>query len=360
MDKRMKYGCLLTGIIFLLAGCVKDKPRTDPDPVTPVGRNLVYIANEGSLNNGNSSLSVFDTDQDIVLNDVYTKANNQPLGDIFQSMTAAGDYLYLAINNSDKIAVIDRETYKLVTSISVRKPRYMLQVPGNKMYVSSLYYPEVHIIDLGSNQVTSTIKLPYPNTEGMVQLNDKVYVCCWDTACNYLYEIDLHTASVRDSILLAGEAPQQVLADKNNRLWVFAGNAYSGKTSRIMQVDPANRKVIKNMLFSPKAELLKPTWNPGKDTLYYLSVNYDGIPEYNGVFRMPVDAVTPPSKAFIPASLLQYYWGLGVDSLRNQIYIGDPKGFIQKGNVSVYNTSGEKIKSFDVGLGPGYFYFPGQ
>ena len=72
---------------------------------------------------------------------------------------------------------------------------------------------------------------------------------------------------------------------------------------------------------------------------------------------MNIDAGVLPQSLFIPAQALQYFWALGVDPATNRIYVGDPKGFIQQGNVSVYQTNGDLIRSFTVGLGPGYFYF---
>jgi hypothetical protein len=72
---------------------------------------------------------------------------------------------------------------------------------------------------------------------------------------------------------------------------------------------------------------------------------------------MSIHAPSLPDQLFVPAKALQYYWALGIDSMTNRIYVGDPKGFIQRGSVGVYAADGSWLKSFDVNLGPGYFYF---
>ncbi len=351
-----RYGFLLL-LPAVLLSCVKDKPS---DPVTPPpagGGERLYIANEGSLGNGNASLSLYRLEENQVYNDVFKQKNNQPLGDILQSVLIDGDLLYLAVNNSDKIVIVDKNDFALKGTIQVRKPRYMLKVSEEKMYVSCLYYPEINIVNPRTMQVTGKIDIDYPNSEGMTLLNGKVYVCNWDTACHHIYEIDPANDAITRRLPIAGAAGQQVLADKNQKLWVLAGNVYKQKTASLTQIDPLSGSTIKSFTFPAGADVMKPCWNPAKDTLYYLGVNYNGGTAYNGVYRMNIDAGVLPQSLFIQAQALQYFWALGVDPATNRIYVGDPKGFIQQGNVGVYQTNGDLIRSFTVGLGPGYFYF---
>jgi len=263
----------------------------------------------------------------------------------------------MALNNSDKIVVVNKNDYSFIGQIKVNKPRNMLLVNQDKMYVSSLFYPEINIVDPQTFQNLGKIKVDYPNTEGMGMWDSKVYVCNWDTACNYLYEINPQTDKITHRIPLAGFAPQDVLRDKNKNLWVLSGNIYKGKRSTLTQIDPVTRTILKSFTFPEKAEIIKPVFNPGKDTLYFLGVNYDGNTDYNGLYRMSIDATSLPVQLFIAARPLQYYWGLSIDSLTNQIYLGDPKGFIQKGQVRIYNTSGHLLKEFSTNIGPGHFYF---
>ncbi len=350
-----KYGALL--LLAALSACVKDKPADPVNPPPPGAGNRMYIANEGSLGNGNASLSLYDIDQGSVFNDVFRQKNNQPLGDIFQSMLIDGDLLYMAINNSDKIVVVDKNDFSLKGSISVPKPRYMLWVSEEKMYVSSLYYPRINIVNPKTMQVTGSITIDYPNSEGMTLHNGKVYACNWDTACHYIYEIDPATDAITNRLPIAGAAGQQVLVDKDQKLWVLAGNVYKQKVATITRIDPVSGSTIRSYTLPAGADIMKPCWNPTKDTLYYLGVNYNGGTDYNGVYRMSIDAPVLPTQLFIQALALQYYWALGIDPRTNLIYLGDPKGFIQQGNVSVYQTNGVRLQSFTVGLGPGFFYF---
>lgn len=344
-------------IFLLLFSCVKDKPDDGRQKLPEDKGRKVWIANEGSLGNGNASLSIFNITADSVFNKVFFTQNNQDLGDVFQSMKIVGEYVFLAINNSDKIQVIDKNTYQLIATIPVRKPRQMLLVNENKMYVSSLFYPEINIVNPKTFQVIGKINVDFPNTEGMILLNHKIYVANWDTACNYIYEINPNTDSILDRIAIAGSAPTDIISDKNNKLWVLSGNIYKGKASYFTQIDPENKSILKNFSFPFEADIIKPVFNRTKDTLYFLGVNYDGGTAYNGLYRMDINATSVPNNLLVSAKPLQYFWGLGIDTVTNLIYISDPKGFIQNGSVQVFNPQGDMQKSFKTGLGPGSFLF---
>lgn len=357
LNKVFNIVVLLLSFTMVLSSCVGDKPA----PVTP-GNNSsegrkVFIANEGSFGNGNASLSFYNIDKDSVFNQVFKSTNQQNLGDVFQSILLDDNKIYMAINNSDRVTVIDKKSYALIGNIPVAKPRYMLKLSDDKMYVTCLYSPIINIVNPTNLQVTGQINIDFPNSEGLTQLNSKVYVSNWDTACNYIYEIDPNSNAISARINIAGRASQQILVDKNQKLWVLAGNVYKGKVASLTQIDPSTKSILKSFTFPAGADIMKPCWNPTKDTMYFLGVNYNGGTAYNGVYRMSIDANALPGSLLIPAQSLQYFWGLAVDSVKNQIYLSDPKGFIQNGNVSIYQTNGQKIRSFDVGIGPGFFSF---
>jgi len=357
LNKTVKVACFILIASILFLSCVKDKPNDEKDGFSGTSGRKVWIANEGSLGNGNSSLSLYDIDHDSMFNNVFETKNGQQLGDVFQSILSVGDQLFLVINNSDKILVINKDDVALIASIATRKPRQMLLVNENKMYVSSLFYPEINIINPKTFQNIGKIVVDFPNTEGMLLHNGKVYAANWDTACNYIYEINPETDEITHRIPIAGSAPTDILRDKDKNLWVLSGNVYKGKNAALTQINPQNRSIIKSFQFQNEADIIKPTWNPTKDTLYFLGVNYDGGTNYNGLYRMDISASTLPSQLFIAAKPLQYFWGLGVDSATNQIYLADPKGFIQSGSVRIFNPDGNLLKEFKTGLGPGYFLF---
>jgi YVTN family beta-propeller protein len=294
----------------------------------------------------------------IVSEDVFKGANGgEVLGDVFQSMELIEDRFFLCINNSDKITIINKKDHKLVGSISVQQPRQILNIKPTKAYVSTLFSNKIYIIDPSTMQVTGNITMPYKNAEGMVLLNGKAYVSAWDTACNKIYRIDIATDAIDAEIPVAGYAPQAILTDVNEHLWVLSGNVSKGKAAALTCIDPVHRTILKSFQFPAKADPLRPVFNGSKDVLYFIGVNYSGGTEHNGIFRMGIHDAALPAKPIISAMQFQYFWALGIHPVENRIYVGDPKGFVQKGSVYVYDTSGHQLSNFDVAVGPGHFYF---
>lgn len=343
--------------IFILYSCVKDKPKGSPDTSPSKDTRKVYIANEGNFGSGNSSLSIIDLKENTIHNNVFQNQNNLELGDVFQSILPVEDKLLLAINNSDKITVINKKDFQLESSIAIHKPRYMLLAEEGKLYVTSIYKPEINIVDLKTYKVSHKIVTDYPNTEGILMHGDYVYACNWDTACNYIYEIDPKSDTIVRRIFISGYAPHSILVDKNNTLWVVAGNIYKKKKATLTQIDLNSGTIIKSFSFQSNTDIIKPVWNPTKDTLYFLSVDYNGTSQQNGVYRMSVSDHTLPDQLFIPSQPLQYFWGLGIDSATNTIYVADPKGFIQQGTIYTYSPNGALLNKYECGIGPGFFYF---
>jgi DNA-binding beta-propeller fold protein YncE len=350
----MAFGALA---LLLLPSCVKDKPIDNPDPILPAAGRRIFIANEGNYNSGEASLSFINTSNDSIYNNVVSVINGNSLGDVFQSIFQDGERLYLVMNNSDKIIVLHHKTLEYIGIIPIAKPRNILKIAEDKFYVSTLYHNSVAIVNPQSLSVTGYIALPYNNTEGLVMHQNNVYVSCWDTACNSIYAIDAINDIVMDTIPIQARAPHAVLIDKNEDLWVFSGNVEQGVNATITKVSLANGN-LQSINFPSMAEVIKPIWNATKDTMNYIAVKYSGVnTTYNGIYQISITSVTPPVTPFIPAAANQYYWSLGIDPITHHVFVGDPKGFIQRGAVMEYNPQGMLVKTYTTDIGPSFFWF---
>lgn len=351
-------------LLVIFTACNKDRseptfPGNNPGapPTAGPGERNVYVVCEGSFGNGNASLYMQNLETGTNYENVYHTLNGYLLGDVFQSMTRAGDRLLLAINNSDKVIALDAKTREEVGMLTIPKPRYILPVHENKAYVSTLYSNKVYVIDPARMRIDKIIELPAQNPEGMALAGSKLYVCPWDTASNKVYTIDISSDEVIDSFEVAGKAPQEVLIDRVGAIWVLAGNVAKGVNATLTRLAPNVTIVMQSYDFGPLKDPIRPVFNTGKDRLYFIGVAYNGTDYYNGIFSMGIDDVNLPTSPIIPASKNQYFWALGIDPATDEIYVGDPKGFIQKGSVSVYSPTAELKKTFNVGVGPGHFYF---
>lgn len=343
-------------ILLLWTSC---KPKEEATPAPPIdfvdGR--MWIICEGSLGNGNGSLDLYRKYVDSFYSNVFTQVNGQPVGDVFQSMTRIGDRYLLCVNNSDKVLAIRRSDFRLDGMMTIPKPRYILRVSDEEAYVSTLFSNQVFVFNPQTLTVTDTITLPAQNPEGMLLVGNRAYICAWDTAANQVFVVNTTTHAIEDTVLTAGRAPQEIGQDNRGRLWILAGNVAKGKTATLTCVDGNTHTTIKSFSFPAGADPLRLEWNAARDTLYFIGVNYNGGTAYNGVFRMGVEDNALPTQPFIPAQPLQYFWGLGIEPVTGRIIVGDPKGFIQRGEVRFYNQQGQLQKTLTTGVGPGHFYF---
>ena len=343
-------------LLFLgLSACKKEPSTPAPVPETE-GQRKVFIVCEGAFGNGNSSMSLYLPEKDSVYEDIFNAVNGTELGDVFQSMTRMGNLYYLCLNNSDKVLSLNSD-FTINKYHTVPKPRYVQQVSAGKAYVTSMYHNRVYILNTAAQSVAGYLELGGMNTEGMAVLGDKAYISTWDTSVNKIYVINTTTDALTDSITIAGYAPQEVLVDREQKLWVLSGNVAKGKPAAWTRLDSETGDIIKSYHFPVTADPLHPVMNNTKDTLYFIEVNYNGGSENNGIYRMSINDATLPAAPFISAQQFQYYWGLGIEPVTGDIYVGDPKGFIQKGSVKVYSPDGTKKTEFPVGVGPGHFYF---
>lgn len=347
-------GCLC----LILASCVKDKPPVAGGHKLS-GSGNVYVVCEGNFNSGHGTLYVYDKHTDSVFGDLYKSVNSQQLGDVFQSMTKIGDRYFLCVNNSDKLVAVNASDLTLAGSLRIAKPRYILAVSATKAYVTSEYSNKVYVLDPQQIVITDSLVLPFVNTEGMCLYNSSAFICTWDTGCNAVYKVDVSTNKIVQTIKVAGYAPQEAILDKEQMLWVLSGDQpppYS-KTCALTRLDPSTGDVLASYVFPAAADAFKPVFNASRDTLYFIEADYFGGISYNGIYRMGIHEATLPSQPFVAGRSFQNFWAVGVDPETGLVFIGDPKGFNQKGVVYVYRTDGIAVDSFAVGEGPGHFLF---
>ncbi len=349
------YKTLIVALCCCLASCVKDKPPAVNNTM-PGATGNIYIVCEGSYGTPNASLYAYNPAQDSVFGDIYMAVNKKPLGEVFQSMQHIGDKLFLCINQSGEIIVLNAGNWSLAATLNIPEPRYILPINATTAYVSTLYSNQVYIINPQTMQVTGTINMPGLSAEGMCLYYDNVFTASWDTSGNKIFEVNTNTDQVANAIPVAGYAPQEILLDKDQMLWVLAGNEPE-RAGTLTRLDPSTGAILQSYYFPVAAYPLKPVFNNTKDTLYFIEDNYYGGTTNNGIYRMSIYDTVLPALPFVAAVQNQYFYALGIDPLTGYIYIGDPKGFVQQGSVYIYNQQGTKLKSFNVGLGPGHFYF---
>ena len=364
------------GLILILPfihSCMNDetwveqhKPNLNSDEVVQDAG--VLILNEGNFMYGNASLSYYNSKTGEVINDVFYKQNGIPLGDIAQSAVIYHGELYVVLNNSGKILVMNFGKYPALKAFEfthkitgLQSPRYINFIDSSKAYISDLYAKGVSILDPFSYSITGKINLANRNpdfyqhpTEQLIIYKDEVFTNCYSFD-NKILVINKNTDRLADSIETL-EQPNSMVMDKYGKLWVlcdggFAGSTYGDNQAGLMRIDAGSHTVEKIYILPEDNWPSRLCINGNADTLYFIN---------GDVWRMPVIANQLPDEPFISAisgTETRLFYGLGVDPRSSDVYVSDAIDHVQSGVVYRFTATGLPVDTFQVGIIPGFFCF---
>ena len=94
---------------------------SDDAPPLPQGpatfANGILVLNEGNFGQGNSSVTYIDPATGVASHNIFEGVNELPLGDTATDMAIFGDHIYIVLNVSNTIEVVDRLTFETVATI---------------------------------------------------------------------------------------------------------------------------------------------------------------------------------------------------------------------------------------------------
>ncbi len=335
-------------ILFCFLLCIISCTTSDDtmDKAFPGGKGI-FVVNEGNFMAGNGSVSFYSFDSRKVYDDVFSKVNGRPLGDVPNSMIISGKKGFIVVNNSGKIEVVEINLMKSVGSITnLNSPRQMLVINDTKAYVSSLYSTKLYVINTESYSVSGQIEIRR-SSEAILMKDTLAFVSCWSGG-NEIIVINTLNDSVIDSIKV-GQEPESMAFDKNGKLWVLCSGGYTGEYyPEIDVINTTDRKVEKIFRFDsnnifPSSLCI----NSSGDTLYYIA---------KSVWRMPIMALKLPSEPFIKDSGRTYY-KICLCPFDGRLYITNAVDYQQKGYLLMAEINGEIIDSVKVGIIPGAICF---
>ncbi|OYQ34082.1 hypothetical protein CHU92_12155 [Flavobacterium cyanobacteriorum] len=319
----------------------------------------MLILNQGGFNAGNASVS-FMGNNAAVENNIFSSVNSgMLLGDTAQDIGLEGDRAYIVVNNSHKIEVVNRYTFRHIATIQtgLSNPRYIAFANG-RGYVtnwgngSSTTDDYIAVVDLASNSVVSSIPVA-EGPERILAYNNKLYVAHkggWGYG-NSITVINAANNTVATSITVGYVPEGMEIAD--GKLYVLGGGvpSWAGtlpeSTGSLYIISLGSDTVVSTMVFSG---MLHPNnLDIEQGSLYYTAGS--------DVYKMDVAATSFPSSALFNITQ-QGVYGVSAFAVRNsRIYIGDAADYSSNGKVYVHNLTGAPETSFTVGVVPAGFYF---
>lgn len=348
----MKKQYIIPALITLtVLSCTEPSLRPVADPAESfLTGSGVFIVNEGNFRAGNGSLSYFSYDSMKIHNDVFLNINKRPLGDVPNSMVISGEKAYIVVNNSGTIEVVDRKTFKSITTIpGLNSPRNIGLIDAEKAYVTSMYSNSITILDIKNNSISGLIDIGR-SSESIVIAGNRAFVASW-IGEKYITVINTTTNAIVKTIEV-GMEPESMVLDKYNMLWVLCNGGwerkYFAELDKINVMTLAREKQLIFPLVTDSPACLQV--NGKGDSLFFL---------HDGIRCMNIESDYLPGGTLVPQSA-HYFYKLGINPLNGDILATDAGDYQQKGYVMIYNRKGTLKKTYQAGIIPGTLYFKVQ
>ncbi len=343
----------LVGFIFLISGC-EDDPQPTP-PSTTVYTDGVLIVNEGPFSKGTGTVTYTKRDGSVLHQKIFQEANNGlPIGSVPQSMTIVDNKAYILVNNANTIEVVDRNTFKLLSTIqNIELPRYMIQASETKSYVTC-WDGKIKVLNTAKDEILTEIE-GSTGQEKMLKIDDKVWVLNQGGygVDSTISIVDIGINQIEQTINVFPR-PTGICEDSQGLVWVMCSGRASyhpGDESEghLIAINKSSYQIEKDFTFP--GNIKQPSnlvINAASNDLFYI---YPG-----GINRFQILADTLILNPFISYS--GSYYSLGYDPMENQIWASDALDYIQNGPVFVYDaTTGIEQRNFKAGIIPSFFCF---
>lgn len=351
MRKSILYFSLFAFWAFALASCEKDD--TKPGKF----ENGAIVLNEGAFGQSNASVSWVSYQSDSVVNNVFENVNGRPLGDVLQGGVKANGKIYLVLNNSGKVVIVNSSDFAQVGEVNnLSNPRYALVVDG-KLFVTQWngWGEKGAVLVFNANGYVKTDSIPAGSgAEGIIYAAGKIWVAnSGGFGIDSTITIINATTGNVEKTLLVGYCPKEFTVDANGRVWVLCSgttiydenwNVTGHKPSSLVAVNTTTMSVEKTI---PLFDDMHPSHidiSPDKLTIYF-----GGGFGFNGIYSVLTTATSINQNPLISG----FFYGFNVNPFNGDIYCLEAPNFTGAGSLKVFNGDGVgPKKTVSVGIGP--------
>ncbi len=350
MMKRENFIKRLQKLIFLCFGIVLLAVSCEPpiDPPINQGESGIYILNEGGFNMNNSSLSFFNFKDHSVIENIFLQSNNRGLGDVANDMKQYGNKIYIVVNNSEIIEIINLKTAKSIKQISLtgKQPRNITFFE-NKAYVSCFDGTVVRI-DTTTLLIDGTITVG-SNPEGICVANNKLYVAnsgglSSPITSNTVSVVDLNSYTELKRIPVA-IGPRILKTDQYGDIYVSCTGNYGNIPASFHRINTITDETVENF----NLEVHNFTIQGNFAYLY----SYDFTDQSKWFKVMDISTENIVKDNFISdGTQITIPYGIAIDPVTNYIYITDAGDYVSTGDVFCFNQNGVLQYQFEAGIIP--------
>ncbi|WP_294535528.1 YncE family protein [uncultured Bacteroides sp.] len=367
--KPIQWACLLMGCVLPLfyASCddMEDKPVTSTveGQITETGTAEIYILSEGLFNLNNSSLTRYSFRTHQLKTNYFSNINKRGLGDTANDIALYGNKLYIVVNVSSTLEVVDFTTGQSIKQIpmrtengSSRQPRH-IAFHKDKAYVCS-FDGTVARIDTTSLEIEATVKAGR-NPESLCVQNEKLYVSN-SGGLDYSEGIGVdNTVSVIDLAsfteikkITVGPNPGCILPDSENFVYVAThGKNIVEGDYHLVKINSHTDEVER--VFDEKVMNFAIQGNVG----YLYNYNYQTEDASIKMFNLQTGE-TIREHFITDGTQIHTPYGIHINPYSGNIYITEAYSYTVTGDVLCFNQNGQlQFRLNRIGLNPNTVVF---
>ncbi|SDC04927.1 YncE family protein [Pedobacter soli] len=353
-----------TGLLLLTAlafACRKDTPvdeDSEQGAKTPsVTVKGLYVLNEGNWGSNKSSLDYYNYEDGKYTRNIFGAANpavTLGLGDVGNDIKIYGAKMYVVVNGSNKVEILNAGNAKQVAKLDINNPRYVTFYK-NFAYITS-YDGYVAVVDTTALSTIKTKITVGNQPEEMAVVGNKLYVA---NSGGYNYPnydrtvsvIDLTTNTETKKIDVAINL-HHLKADKYGDIYVTSRGDYGTVASSLYVIDSQTDAVKKNFnipvsdfwINEDDAYLFSYSYATSKSTYVKLNVKDETVASNNFIADGVEASITLP-------------YGIAVDPTSGDIFVTDARDYVTPGTIYCFDKAGKKKFTFTTGDIPAHIAF---
>ncbi len=371
----LKYIVVMLFAVAFLTSCRKD-PNPVPEEIVetlfPADLNAtvkgLYLVNEGNMSMNKASLDYVDFTSGQYRRNIYNQSNPQitkGLGDVANDIGVYGSKLYIMVNGSNKVEVLDVKTGKRLGQVDLLNPRYIIFNQG-KAYVSSYLgqigdpnapkgiVAEIDTLTLKEIRRTEVGRQP----EEMAVVGGKLYVANSGGYSPEKYErtisvVSLVTLKEINTIDVAINL-HRLKADKYGDLYVtsrgdtknvpsklYVINTQTEQVKKVFDISAGNLAIDDDLAYIYSAEFNSST---GMNTISYTMLNVK-------------DETLLATKFITDGTDITLPYGIAVHPVTKEVFVTDATDYVTPGILYCFDKNGKKRWSVQTGDIPAQFAF---
>lgn len=382
MRRTTKFFFYILPLLSVTTGCREDElvVPTEYDiiadqPAEDTRIRGFYLVNEGNMGSNKCTLDYYDYFTGLYARNIYAERNPEvvkELGDVGNDIGIYGSRLYVVVNCSHKVEVMDARTGRRLGQIDIPNCRYVRFYRG-RAYVSSYVGPvlidadapkgAVYEVDTASLAVTRRVTVGY-QPEEMEVVDDYMYVANsggyrapnYDNTVSVIQMVDFKQVQQ----IPVGINLHRLKKDRYNKLWVTSRGDYQTRPSRLYVLE--KQRGYNRMAVTDTIDVACSDMAIHGDSLYYYATEWNNFTASNTVSYGIIDTRTKKvvSRNFITDGTdreITVPYGIAVHPETSDIFVTDAKNYVSSGTLYCFDRRGRKKWSVRTGDIPAHITF---